>query len=229
MCENYSSWSNDESATVIERYENRLREYGYSEEALGWGKKGRQQLRFSILASHWEMDGKSILDLGAGFGDFYAFAKKFRPQKYCGIDITPGLVDVGIKKYGGNQNFELICGSVTDETNIRECDIAIISGLFNFRLNSGKNRLFIEEVLRLAFKKARIGVACNFVTDHVEFRDPLIHYQSPTEILEFALGLTRNVTFVQNYMPFEFTIFIDKREHFDLRSAVFSHLDFNQQ
>lgn len=226
MSNEKTSWSDDESSTVIERYENRLREYGYSEEALGWGRKGRQQLRFSVLASQWNLEGKTILDLGAGFGDFYAFARRFHIQGYRGIDITPGLVDIGMQLYGRDPNFELICGSVTDEANLYECDIAIISGLFNFRLNNGKNREFIEEVLRLAFKKARIGVACNFVTDHVDFRDSLIHYQSPTEILDFALSLTRNITFVQNYMPFEFSIFLDKRAVFDSRSAVFSHVDW---
>lgn len=226
MCDNSSAWSDNESSTVIERYEKRLREHGYSEEALGWGKKGRQQLRFSILASHWDINGKSILDLGAGFGDFYDFARKLGLQKYRGIDITPGLVEVGLKLYGGNQDFELVCGSVTDEANIHECDIVIISGLFNFKLNNGKNRQFIEEVLQIAFKKARIGVACNFVTDRVDFRDPLMHYQSPTATLEFALSLTRNVTLFQNYMPFEFTIFLDKREDFELRSAVFSHIEW---
>ena len=59
-------WSSEESDSVVKRYESRLRNHGVGEEALGWGKKGRQQLRFSVLASHWDLSGKRILDLGAG-------------------------------------------------------------------------------------------------------------------------------------------------------------------
>lgn len=218
-------WSSDESEAVISRYETRLRAYGFSEESLGWGKKGRQQLRFAVLASQWDLRGKAVLDLGAGFGDFYSFAKPMNLREYLGIDVTPGLVATGNDRYGDESAFQLKLGSVTDESLYRECDVAVISGLFNFRLRNGRNREFISTVLRLAFKFSRLGVACNFVTDRVDFRDPLIHYQSPAEVLEIASDLTKNVTLKQDYMPFEYSVFLDRRDCFSPEIAIFSHLD----
>ena len=223
-----SPWSNDESHTVIERYETRLRKHGFGEEALGWGKKGRQQLRLSVLASHWDLRGKTVLDLGAGFGDFYAFSRHLQLREYIGIDLTPGLVSVGNEKYGTEPGFTLKLGSATDESLFRECDVTVISGLFNFRLNSGRNSEFISTVLELAFKFSRLGVACNFVTDRVDFKDPLMHYQSPSGALDIAYHLTRNVTLQQDYMPFEYSVFLDRRDQFDPESAVFSHLNWNK-
>lgn len=221
-------WSSDESHTVIERYETRLQKHGFGEEALGWGKKGRQQLRFSVLASHWDLRGKTVLDLGAGFGDFYAFSRHLQLREYIGIDLTPGLVSVGNEKYGTEPGFTLKLGSATDESLFQECDVTVISGLFNFRLNSGRNSEFISTVLELAFKFSRLGVACNFVTDRVDFKDSLMHYQSPSGALDIAYHLTRNVTLQQDYMPFEYSVFLDRRDQFDPESAVFSHLNWNK-
>jgi SAM-dependent methyltransferase len=228
MISDNEPWSSDESQTVIERYEARLRKYGFGEEALGWGKKGRQQLRFSVLASHWDLRGKTVLDLGAGFGDFYEFSKQLHLREYVGIDLTPGLVAAGNKKYGSNQGFSLKLGSATDESLFEECDVTVISGLFNFRLNSGRNREFINTVLGLAYKYSSLGVACNFVTDRVDFKDPLMHYQSPSDVLDIAYGCTRNVTLRQDYMPFEYSVFLDRRDHFAPESAVFSHLGWEK-
>lgn len=226
MSSDVTPWSSDESHTVVERYETRLRNHGFGEEALGWGKKGRQRLRFSVLASRWDLTGKSILDLGAGFGDFYAFAKSLNPREYIGIDLTPGLVATGRAKYGHEPGFTLKLGSATDESLFQQVDVTVISGLFNFRLNNGRNREFISHVLGLAFKYSSLGVACNFVTDRVDFRESLIHYQSPCEALEIAFSLTRNVTLLQDYMPFEYSIFLDRRDQFSTESAVFSHLNW---
>ena len=43
---------------------------------LGWGSKKSQDLRFKILIDRWNLENKSILDIGCGFGDFYFFLKK---------------------------------------------------------------------------------------------------------------------------------------------------------
>lgn len=224
MSSTNSLWDEKESQTVIARYESRLEQFGHSQETLGWGKKGRQELRFQILASHWSLKGKTVLDLGAGFGDFYNFAKPLGISSYTGIEISPGLVARGVDAFGCNSSFELRLGSVTEEELYDPCDVVVISGLFNFRLCNNRNTEFITKVLHTAFKFSRLGVACNFVTDNVDFRDPNVHYQSPTGALEIAFQLSRNVVLRQDYMPFEFTLFIDRRDDFAVETAVFSHL-----
>lgn len=48
---------------LISDYRKRFAEYGYSPKTLGW-VKGKQDIRFSILTSQWELEGKRILDVG---------------------------------------------------------------------------------------------------------------------------------------------------------------------
>ena len=76
-------------------------------------------------------------------------------------------------------------------------------------------------LLSTAFSLAREGVAANFVTDRVDFTDGLIFNATPGRILDIGLGLTKRVVWRQDYMPFEYTIFLDAAQGFDPEVAVF--------
>lgn len=219
-----SAWSIDEETLVTARYDERFSKFGYGEKALGWGEKGRQKLRFDVLATHWQLTAMRVLDLGAGFGDFFDFVTHADIKNYVGLDVTDALVSEGRRRFGGDSRFNLKLASATDRSAYENCDIAIISGLFNFRLRSGKNREFITEVLSLAYEFCTVGVACNFVTNRVDYQDPLMHYQSPEEALSIGLSLSKNCVIKQNYMPFEYSMFIDRRDSFNPDIAVFDHI-----
>ena len=76
---------------LINLYNSHYKTYGATPEGLGWGIKDRTALRYQILASRWNLDGTSILDVGCGFGDFYGFLIKKRNAYYIRalISIQP--------------------------------------------------------------------------------------------------------------------------------------------
>jgi len=211
----------DDVEKVVNRYTDRFKEHGYSEEALGWGRKGRQQLRFEILASQWDLKEKKILDLGAGFGDLYGFLKNYDIASYRGVELTPALCEEGQKRNKKDANFELILGDCSDKKLYGEPDYVFISGLFNFRLLNGKNYEFIEMVLSNAVAVATRGVACNFITDRVDYKEELIFNANPEEILKLAFKLSKNISLRADYMPFEYSLFISKMDSFSPDSAIF--------
>ena len=213
--------SRDDVEKVINRYTNRFEEHGYSEEALGWGRKGRQQLRFEVLASQWDLKGKKILDLGAGFGDLYSFLQKYDIASYRGIELTPALCEEGQRRNRRDTNFELILGDCSDSNLYGEPDYVFISGLFNYKLLSGNNYEFIELVLSNAASIASSGIACNFITDRVDYTEELIFNARPEKILSLALSLSKNIVLRSDYMPFEYSLFISKIDTFSPESAVF--------
>ena len=50
----------------IEHYERMFKRHAFSHEALGWGKHGRQDVRFSVLANGvLKNPGSSVLDVGS--------------------------------------------------------------------------------------------------------------------------------------------------------------------
>lgn len=217
-------FSDTDREKVVERYTQRYAEFGYSEESLGWGKKGRQQLRFEILSSYWNVTGKRILDLGAGFGDLFQFLHDKEIKSYFGIELTPALVKEGHTKYHSDPRFHLSVGDVSDPASYPECDIAIISGLFNFKLESGNNYRFIEQTLRAALTRSTSGCAANFITDRVDYTEELIFNANPETILKIGLGITKSIAMRFDYMPFEFSLFLNKHESFDPAVAVFDSM-----
>ena len=96
-----------------------------------------------------------------------------------------------------------------------------ISGLFNFKLLSGNNYEFIEIVLSNAAHVASSGIACNFITDRVDYTEELIFNARPEKILSLALSLSKNIVLRSDYMPFEYSLFISKIDTFSPDSAVF--------
>lgn len=55
-----------------------------------WRKKAIKQLR--------EIQPKKILDIATGTGDFAIAAMKLKPTEVIGVDISQGMLDVGIEK-----------------------------------------------------------------------------------------------------------------------------------
>lgn len=206
---------------VFKRYGKRFREHGYSQQALGWGEKGKQDIRFQVLASYWDIQNKSILDIGAGFGDLFKFLGKDNISHYTGIELMPEFVEEGSKIFSDNTNFELIQGNFLEIDLSRSYDLAFISGLFNFKLDKGGNYEFITEVLTKCLSYCDEGIAANFITDRVEITDDLIFNSNPEKILSIALGLSKNIAVRNDYFPFEFSVYINKNDKFLVADTIF--------
>jgi len=223
------NFSEKDKEKVIERYTEKYSLYGHSQKSVGWGEKGRQELRFKILSSLWNFRNASVLDIGAGFGDFYNFIGKDTLSHYHGFDIVPVLVNKGKELYGNNKNFELTLGNFADMPLDRKYDIIIISGLFNFKLTNGDNYAFINDIITKAFANCNIGLAANFITDRVDYQDNIVFNSNPEKIVEIALKHTKNFALRNDYMPFEFSIFMNKDDSFSKENAVFnSYLKSNE-
>ena len=62
---------------TVERYSGRYKKLKYDVRTLGWGTKEQQNYRFlQTIDNRIEFNGKRILDIGCGFGDYFNFLKK---------------------------------------------------------------------------------------------------------------------------------------------------------
>lgn len=213
--------SSDEFA-VIERYSERLSRHGHSPLSVGWGPKDRQRARFAVLASNWDLHGKRILDIGAGFGDLYGFLKHFGISRYLGVDIVPGLVETGQATWGGDDRFQLVQADFLKHHIDTQFDVAFVSGTFNFKLANGRNYEFIEAVLTKAFRLCDVGVCANFITDRADFQEDLIFYANESKVLSTCFKLTRRVSLRADYFPFEFSVFLHRDDRFLAETSIFS-------
>lgn len=208
-----------ERLKLIERYNERLKKYGYDPRTLGW-LKGRQPIRFKILSEIGDLSNCSILDVGCGFGDLYGFLmKKGLTIEYTGVDINPNLIEIARNIYPHAQ-FE-----VKDflEGNKGEFDWVFSSGFFNFRLPDNKS--FIRTMLKKMFEMCKKGIAADFLSSYVEFRNEDAYYTCPEDVFTFCRTLSRRVTLRHDYMPFEFCIYVYRNDQINERNVFRDFLE----
>lgn len=216
---NYQLSQND-IQQISDRYEQRYSEYGYSPRTLDWDK-GKQKMRFSILISQYNFRGKNVLDIGCGFGDLNSVLSKATDgdYSYLGVDVSASLLAEAQIRYG-SERVGFSCGDFL-ALDIPEVDYVIASGIFNLKLKEGDNLVFIEKVMQKAFSLCRVGFAFDFLSDKVDFSKENTFHSSPERILGLAYGFSRNVILLNNYMPFEFSVFVFKDDSFDQQRTIF--------
>lgn len=213
----------DEKQETLDRYNRRLAEFGHDPRTLGWHKR-QHLLRYEILLSHWNLDKADLLDFGCGFGDMYAYcqASNRASARYHGLDLNSNLIDEGKRRYPG---VDLFARDVLIEGLPDVYDVIVASGIYNFRLKD--NWSFIEKTFALFAAHGRQGFAVNFLSNRVDYSEDSLYYADPPKVLDLCYRYSRRVLLRQDYMPFEFTVFVDLRNSFDKSFTVFpEYLDF---
>ena len=208
--------NDDDVRTVLRRYSQRLADLGPVPEALGW-TKGRHVLRYHVLLQPWHLTNERVLDFGCGFGDMYGYCREQLPQvAYEGFDLNPDLVDVARRRYPGGR---FAAGNAMNDGLEGAWDLIVASGLFNFRLSD--NWAFIEAVFDLFARRSRVGFAANFLSNRVEYELDDTFHADPPHVLDIAYRYSNRVTLRNDYMPFEFTVYVDRRAEFDRTHVVY--------
>lgn len=209
---------------ILDRYKERYDEFGFSEQSVGWGIKGRQRLRYEILLSYWkDLEPKVVLDLGAGFGNGCLPFFELGGEQYIGIELFDSFVNRGKKEFeifGGR--FQLIEGNLAALDEFPMADLVIASGLFNSRFSEADNYLFIRDIIEKAITSSRIGVAFNFLSDHTDFKENYIFYANIGKVIEIVQPFSRNFTIRKDYFPFEFSVFINKDDSYSADTSIFN-------
>lgn len=206
---------------VTSRYRRRLKRFGYSPRTLGWDK-GKQDVRFEILTSLHDCDGKSFLDIGCGFGDLIqTLEERCSSFKYFGIDLVPELIELARRRHPGD-NCRFAEMDFLEADLEERFDIGIASGTFNFRLEHGDNYEFVRAAMEKALMLCSEGIAFDFLSDKVDYEYPHTFHYSPEKILGMAYTYSRNVALRNDYMPFEFSVFIFRDDSFSKHDTLFN-------
>lgn len=203
---------------AIERYNRRLEEFGDTEKALGWGNKGRSSIRFEILLSQWDFTKANVIDFGCGFGDLFAYMaeKGWKDFQYKGVDINPSLITIAKKRYP-QAVFEAT--NLLSDTDNTPVDFVLASGTFNHKLEN--NFLFVEKAFAKFAQIAQKGFAINFLSNKVDYELENTYHADPADILNLAYSYTNNVVLRNDYMPYEFTVFVNLGERIDEQLTVY--------
>jgi hypothetical protein len=137
------------------------------------------------------------------------------------VDLVPVLMEKAKELYPA-ENMRFSCGDILAENFTGDYDYAVASGLFNSRFKDVSNYDFIEAVMNKALSICRDGVAFDFLSDKVVYRSSQTFHSSPARILSMAYKHSRNVVLRNDYMPFEFAVFINKDSSFKTEDTIFN-------
>lgn len=207
-----------------QRYGRWLQRWGYGPEALGWGKGGRQEVRFSALAGQVLANpDASVLDAGCGFADLYDWLRQRQWRgDYCGLDISPDLLAVARERHPG---LELHQMELADAPSLaRTFDYVICTGVFNARLTRTDEREYIRASLATMFSMAKVVVAVDFMSTRVDYQADMSWHMPPGEALDMALALSGRACLRHDYMPYEYALLIYRDDAKNSRN-VFDAVD----
>ena len=203
----------------IQRYNNRLKTYGFDIKTLGWGgDKAKQFLRFQIcLELNFFLNKNknkinSILDVGCGFGCMGGgFMKDNYPHiKYTGIDINPKLIEEGKNKY---PELDLRCMDIIEDNFDEKFDLVCESGIFNFKLKSENQIKYIESMIFKMYSLSNYGISVDFMSTFVDFKHDGAFHMNEFDILKIAKQFSKRVVLRNDYLDYEYAVYILKDNH----------------
>ncbi len=208
-----------EKKSIIDLYEKRLDNYGRDVKTVGWRSRSQQYARFEALYRIGDLTNKSVLDIGCGFGDLYDFfkRKKNQIQSYKGIDLSSKMIEKAknIHSESKDVKFEVMdLSKLNIDVLMKEkYDYIFASGIFSYPLKN--NISYFQDLLYKMFKICNLGVAVNMLSSYVDYKDKNLYYFVPEDVFSYGKSLTKRVSLIHNYMPYEFTFYLYKDETID--------------
>jgi len=196
--------NNREKEGLISLYEDRYNQYGNDIRTVGWGNVDTQRLRFDILSDVADLAGKSICDLGCGFGDLYPYlVGRFGRIVYHGIDLSKKLIAEAERKHP-EASFEV--RDILQGGNICNYDFILCSGALNYRIED--NETYIYKMLCCMMDMAEEGISVNFLSSYADYSLEKNFHFSPEKAISMGKRISKFVSLRHDYPLHEFTLYL---------------------
>lgn len=203
---------------IIEHYENCLAKFGDSHLGVDWPNAHDAAKRYSVmldLISYNKDDAiPTLLDFGCGTAGLLEFIQMQTKLKvdYAGLDISEKFVEVSKSKFPENIFYNI--DILKNPRALPSFDFIVMNGVFTERRELPFDDMFeyCKNVLITVFEKAKIGIAFNVMSKHVDWeRDELFHM--PHDLLSNFIikELSRNYIIRNDYGLYEYTVYVFKQ------------------
>ena len=193
--------------SVVDHYETALRAHGPTARGMDWKDEESQRLRFAVLSGCFDLNGKSVHEVGAGAGHLYDVlqAEGFRAD-YSGSDLSADMVQAARR---GHPGVTFHCWDILAEPDLPTFDVVVCSGLFHVKLGHTESAWweFVYDMVRQMYRMCRVGIAFNMISDDVDFRATNLFYSNPGTVVDFCRReLSRFVALRHDYPLYEYTV-----------------------
>ena len=192
----------------IGRYYNDLVDkYGHDPRAADYGRPESQRTKYRVLADVAAMNGRSVLDVGCGFGDFGAYLnERYKSVAYTGVDLSERMIQEARRAYPA---FVFTQGNILNLAPDTTFDFVSANGIF-YLLGADAERTMRDLITRM-FSMAREAVAFNSLSTLASTKESGEFYADPGDTFRFCQTLTPWVVVRHDYHPRDFTVYLYKR------------------
>ena len=189
---------------IRRHYRRRITPRRENYDILDWASAESQQARFAVLGREVDLAGRSLLDVGSGLGDLWAFIKDHHIDvDYTGVDILEEMVGAAERMHP-DATFVQADIFADDPFGDKRFDVVFCSGVLN--LNLGNNRRFLPVAVARLLHFAREAAVFNLLHVRQAGSDKTYFYHDPADVMSLLGGLDCRLRMVDDYLPNDFTV-----------------------
>jgi Methyltransferase domain len=200
--------------TIIDHYEECLARHGDSHLGVDWPNARDADTRYRVmlgLITSPPGQQVTLIDFGCGAAHLQEFLNRQGrgDVTYLGVDASPKFVELARQKFPAT---EFHCVDVlADERPLPEVDYIVMNGVLTEKrgLSFDNMRTYMERLLPRVFRSARVGLAFNVMSHHVDWqRDDLFHLPYDMLAAFVRANLSRHFMFRADYGLYEYTTYV---------------------
>jgi SAM-dependent methyltransferase len=197
---------------ISKYYTDKIKKYGATPQGIDWNSNQSIFIRFENLSKILDFKKTSVNDIGCGYGKFIEYlGNNINKIDYAAYDISKEMVNVASKLYPQN-NFYYI----SHLNEIKSADFSIASGIFNVKLHFSNFEWedYILNSLKIINLKSKKGFSFNMLENKLSkgfVKKRRLYYGSSSYYFDYCKkNFSENVTLINNYNLFDFTILVKK-------------------
>jgi hypothetical protein len=202
---------------IVSHYESCLQEHGDTHLGVDWPNKKDAETRYRVMLEviRKGTSGKvTLLDFGCGASHLYEYILRHRLVniEYSGLDLSERFISLSRSKF---PSITYYCLDILDEQDsLPDFDYIVMNGVFTEKRDLPFDEMFayFKCVVSRVFAKAKIGIAFNVMSSHVDWeRDDLFHLPLDTLAAFLTKRLTRDFIIRNDYRLYEYTTYLYRR------------------
>lgn len=198
---------------IVAHYEACLAHFGDSHRGVDWPNAEDAETRYAVMLDVFrEEQPATLLDFGCGASHLYEYMLRqglYDHITYAGLDISPRFVQLSRGKFPSLSYYNLDILKAPEV--LPRFDYIVMNGVFTEKRSLSYEDMFryFIQVLKAVFEKARMGIAFNVMSKHVDWeREDLFHVPFDELARFLRHELSQNYVFRADYGLYEYTTYV---------------------
>jgi cyclopropane fatty-acyl-phospholipid synthase-like methyltransferase len=203
--------------SIIRHYESCLEKYGDTCQGVDWPNADDAQVRYRVILEVIKGNPAAkvnLLDFGCGASHLYEYILRHQYDQieYSGLDLSPAFIHLSQKKFPSIRYYNV--DILDTSSSLPDFDYIVMNGVFTEKreLTFDEMLTYFKDVVARAFNKARVAIAFNVMSPHVDWQRQDLFYLPLDTLAAFLVEkLSRDFVIRNDYGLYEYTTYVYRR------------------